>query len=388
MEINLFANMSPLSLSFHAMHIGIDARLPYYQRGGISQYTLFLIQALARRDQQNRYTIFQLRKDGDSYLPSQPNFTRGNLFTPCHHRLESITLSAELLPHRLDLLHSPDFIPPRRGGKRHVITVHDLNFIYYPQFLTAESRRYYLEQIESAVEKADHISADSHYTREDVIERLNVPPEKITTVHLSVNPLYQRQYTAAEIRATLDQYKLSPGFILAVGTLEPRKNYAGLIQSYAKCRSEYGVDLPLVIIGKKGWLYDDIFETINALKLNRHVHHLSGIFDEALAHFYHGAGVLVTPSHFEGFGLPGLEALNCSCPIILSNRGSLPEIAGEAGLLLDPDDSDAWAETIYQVLHDSTLRERMISTGSQHAATFSWDEAARKTLDIYAKAVS
>ncbi|MBE2225395.1 MAG: glycosyltransferase, partial [Anaerolineae bacterium] len=190
------------------MHIGIDCRLPFYQMGGISQYTIYLIQALAEIDQENRYTIFHSRKDGRSYLPPAPNFQRRNVWTPSHHRLERHAFAAELLPHRLDVCHSPDFIPPAAGAKRFIITVHDLNFLFYPQFLTADSLRYYRDQIEWAVAQADHISVDSHTTRQDMIERLNVPPEKITTVYLAANPLYERPFSQQEIDETLKQHNL------------------------------------------------------------------------------------------------------------------------------------------------------------------------------------
>ena len=283
----------------------------------------------------------------------------------------------------LNIWHSPDFIPPKFGVRKRVITVHDLNFVYYPEFLTAESRRYYLDQIEWAVQKADHISADSHHTRKDLIEQLNVPAEKVTTVHLSVNPLYQRPYSEEQINQTLSKHNLPKGFILAVGTLEPRKNLPMLIEGYGRLRAQEKVDVPLVLVGRKGWLYEEIFKTISDLGLEDHVRHLSGVYDEALAHLYHAAGVLVTPSHYEGFGLPALEALNCGCPVIVSDRGSLPEIAGDAGQIIPADDIDKWAETIYTVLSDSALRETMIAQGHLHASRFSWTDAAQTTLDIY-----
>ena len=345
---------------------------------------MHLINALAKIDQQNSYHIFHLAKDESSYLPPATNFHRDNLYTPCHHKLERWSLSAEIaLRPSLNIWHSPDFIPPAFGVRRKVITVHDLNFVYYPQFLTADSRRYYLDQIKWAVQTADHISADSHHTRQDLIDQLHVPPEKVTTVHLSVNPLYQQPYSDSEIDATLAQHNLPRGFILAVGTLEPRKNLPMLIQAYAKLRAETDIDVPLVLVGRQGWLYEEIFETINQLNLQEHVRHLSGIFDKPLAHLYHAAGLLATPSHYEGFGLPALEALNCGCPVIVSDRGSLPEIVGRAGKILPADDTDRWAETLYQVLTDTTLRQQMITAGQQQARTFSWQHAAQQTLAIY-----
>lgn len=365
------------------MRIGIDARLPYYQMGGISQSVLHLLPALAEVDSENEYIVLHSRKDGRSYLPSAPNFTRQNLWTPCHHKLERWALGGELLRLGLDVLHSPDFIPPQFGAKRRIITVHDLNFIYYPEFLTPESLRYYADQIAWAVDAADHIAADSHATRHDLIEHLHVPPQKVTTVHLAANPVYQQNFDDTAVSATLQKYNLPRGFILCVGTLEPRKNIPFLIDAYRKLRIDSEIDVPLVLIGRKGWIYDTIFQTIANYNLTDSVIHLEGIFDEELAHFYHGAGVLVTPSHYEGFGLPALEAMHCGCPVIVSNRGSLPEIAGSAGLVLDVTDEAEWAEALHRVLSDSDLRATMAEKGFAQAATFSWRNTAVLMQKLY-----
>lgn len=365
------------------MHIGIDARLLYYQMGGISQYVRWLLPALAELDQVNRYTVFHSRKDGRTYTPAAPNFQRKNLWTPCHHQLERWTLAGELSPVRLDVLHSPDFIPPQFGARRHIITVHDLNFIYYPEFLTPESMRYYADQIQWAVQKADHISADSHATRYDLIEHLRVPPDKVTTIHLAANPLYARKYDDTAVQQILDQFHLPRDFILFVGTLEPRKNIPFLLDAYDRLRQTTAVDVPLILVGRKGWIYDDIFKSIGELGLTGQVRHLEGIYDEQLAHLYHAAGVLVTPSHYEGFGLPALEAMHCGCPVIVSNRGSLPEIVGPAGLTLDVLDETEWTDALHRVLTDSDLRQRMIAAGYEQAATFSWHKTAEMTRQLY-----
>jgi glycosyltransferase involved in cell wall biosynthesis len=366
------------------MHIGIDARLPFYQMGGISQSVLHLLPALAELDRANRYTIFHSRKDGRSYTPPSANFQRQNLWTPCHHRREPWALAAELLPHRLDVLHSPDFIPPLWGAKRKVITVHDLNFIFYPEFLTPESLRYYAGQIQSAVRRADAIAVDSEATRQDLIERLRVPPEKVTTVLLAANPVYEREVGETAVTQTLQKHNLPRGFILFVGTLEPRKNVPTLIRAYDLLRRETEIDVPLILVGGKGWIYDDIFATIDQLGLRGHVRHLSGIFDEELAHLYHGAGVLVTPSFYEGFGLPALEAMHCGCPAVVSRRGSLPEIVGPDGLMIDdPEDVTAWADVLHRILTDSDLRRDVIARGHAQAKTFSWEKTAQQTLQLY-----
>jgi glycosyltransferase involved in cell wall biosynthesis len=366
------------------MQIGIDGRLPYYQMGGISQYILHLLPALANLDHDNQYTVFHSRRETRSFVPAgAANFHSARLWTPCHHRLERWAVAAEILPAGLDLFHSPDFIPPAGGAKRRVITVHDLNFLYYPQFLTAESRRYYQDQIGWAVRAADAISADSHHTRHDLIEKLAVPPEKVQTIHLAANPIYQQPTTAAAVDQILAKYALPAGFFLFVGTLEPRKNLPMLLELYAELARATSTDVPLVLVGGKGWLYDEIFRKIVDLGLERWVTHLAGVPDADLAHLYRAAAALLLPSHYEGFGLPPLEAMHCGCPVICSNRASLPEVVGAAGILLDPDDRDGWLAAMETVLSDSRQRETMISRGYLQAGRFSWTKTAAATLSLY-----
>jgi len=366
------------------MRIGIDCRLPTYRMGGISQYILNLMPALADLDQENEYLVFHSRKEQGSFLPpGRPNWSRRTFWTPPHHRFEHLALPAELAPHRLDLFHSPDFIPPQSGASRRVITVHDLSFIYYPDLLTDESRRYYLDQIQWAVDTADAISADSHATRKDIIEKLNVPSQKVTTIHLAANPLYEQIPDEGRVENSLRQFGLEPGFYLSVGTLEPRKNLTMLLHIYARLRAEKNVEMPLVLVGKKGWLYEDIFATIEELNLSPYVIHFDAVNDAQLHHLYHAAGALITPSLYEGFGLPALEAQHCGCPVVVSNRGSLPEIVGPHGLILTLSDEDAWVDTLALLVKDEDYRAQVVAVGSEQAHQFQWLKTARQTLALY-----
>lgn len=373
-----------MRLTIRFMHIGIDCRLPTYQMGGISQYVIHLISALPGLDGDEQFKIFHSRKESRRFTP--PNgerFSRSDLLTPCHHRFERYTVGVELVRHRLDVFHSPDFIPPAWGARRRIITVHDVTFLYYPQFLTAESRRYYSDQIELAVSTADHIIADSEATRVDLINLLSVAPRKVTTIHLAANPIFAGEYAPDEIARTAVKYGVGKGFILSVGTLEPRKNLPTLIQAYHRLREQYRFDAPLVLVGGAGWIYDEIFRSIAELQLTDFVRHLTGVSDVELAHLYRAAGVLAIPSYYEGFGLPALEAMHSGCPVVASNRGSLPEVVDAAAISLDPDDLDAWVEGLHRVLSDTSLAVNLRRAGRRQAQEFSWDKTAAKTLDVY-----
>ncbi|HLF27969.1 MAG TPA: glycosyltransferase family 1 protein [Anaerolineae bacterium] len=365
--------------------IAIDARLVYYRReSGIGQYILHLAHWLPRLDPARAYTIFHSRKDRVD-LAGAANARRVNLWTPSHHRFEQLALPIELARARFDLLHSPDFIPPFRGRYRRVITVHDLTFLRYPQFLTAASYRYYNAQVARAVQRADHILADSHATKADLIDLLDVPAEKITVVWLAADPRFKPQplHTA---RPRLDRLGLPDRYLLFVGTFEPRKNVAGLLAAYRRLADRDRLLPPLVIAGRRGWLFDETLAQIERLGLRERILFLDSPPDDDLVAVYNGAAALVLPSHYEGFGLPVLEAMSCGAPVVISNRGSLPEIAGGAALVVDdPDDADALAAAIAQVLAAPDLRIQLRQLGLARAAEFTWERCARETLAVYAR---
>jgi glycosyltransferase involved in cell wall biosynthesis len=368
------------------MRIGIDARITHYTRGGISNYTLRLVGALAALDVDTDYRVLHSRKDSQPPLPG-PNFRPVACWTPSHHRLERWTLGVEISRLGLDLLHSPDFIPPAFGYRRSVVTVHDLNFLHYPQFLTSASRRYYNGQIAWAVRRADHILADSHATRADLVTMLDVPPQKVAVVHLAADPVY-RPLPEEEARQVVVRYGLEPGYLLFVGTLEPRKNVPGLLIAYRLLLDAKTTAAPLVLVGGKGWLYDEVFECVKALHLTEQVRFLTDVPDADLPGLYSAAAVLAAPSFYEGFGLPALEAMSCGTPVVVSDRASLPEVVGEAGLLVNPDDSEDIAQALARVLADKSLRARMQEQGLTQAAHFTWERAARETLGVYRNVLS
>lgn len=363
------------------MRIGLDARIVYYARGGIRSYVVHLLDALASVDSQTDYRVLCSRKD-DTIAPPGANFRCVSCWTPSHHRFERWLLGAEIARLDLDLLHSPDFIPPSFGYERSIITVHDLSFLYYPRFLDADSRRHYNHQIEWAVDRADHILADSDATRDDLVSVLRVPPEKITVVHLAANRAF-RPVPEAEARQAANRYGLEPGYLLFVGTLEPRKNIPGLLRAYRILLDRKVTAAPLVLVGAKGWLYDEIFDHVEALELKRHLRFLHEVPDGQMPALYTAASVLTMPSFYEGFGLPALEAMSCGTPVVVADRASLPEVVGEAGILIDPEDPDAIARGLERVLTEDALRSRLRESGLERASTFSWERVAQETFEVY-----
>ena len=361
------------------MHIGIDARLTFYRTGGISTYIRRLVQALEALDTTNQYTVFHSRKASDSLVT---RFRRAALWTPSHHRLERLTLTVELLPHRLDLLHSPDFIPPLGGARHHVITVHDLNFLHYPQFLTDESRRYYNGNIGAAVRDADHILADSAATKADMVQILGVPAEKITVHMLGVDESF-KPLLADEVARVAAELDLPETYFLFVGTFEPRKNIAGLLDAYRLLSERQPNAPPLVLVGNRGWLLDETIARIEQLGLNQRVLWREKVSQAHLPALYNRALALVTPSFYEGFGLPALEAMACGTVPIVSDRGSLPEVVGDVGLQVDPDDPASIAGAMEQALTDDAWRDVMEHAGLHRAAAFTWEATARTTLSVY-----
>ncbi|MBI5567430.1 MAG: glycosyltransferase family 4 protein [Chloroflexi bacterium] len=363
------------------MNIGLDTRLAYYRRySGIGQYIVHLAELLPALDAAHSYTLIHSRKD--QAPPGTANARQCAAWTPSHHRFEQWALPIELARLRLDLLHSPDFIPPFRGGYSRVITVHDLNFLYYPQFLTADSRRYYNDQIERAVTVADHILADSYATKLDLIKLLNVPEHNISAVWLapdrSFSPIEPETLAAARARLGLPDR-----FILFTGTLEPRKNVAGLLRAYRQWRDRTGGAPPLLLAGSRGWLFDEARALITELKLGQDVRWIDSPPVADLVALYNAASVFVLPSHYEGFGLTVLEAMACGAPTIISDRGSLPEIAGGASLVIDPDNIDELADALARVMDDEALQLDLRHQGFERVTEFSWERCARETLAVY-----
>ena len=364
------------------MRVGIDARLVYYQQAGISQYTLRLLDGLATVSENDEFVVLQDWRDRSAHVKN-PRFRRRSLATPSHHRFEKWTLPLELAFSGLDVLHSPDFIPPLRGGYRSVITIHDVNFLVYPHFLTPDAARYY-GQIDKAVRRADRIIAVSRSTKQDIIRTTGVRDSKIQVIYEATNPVFRPlEGGEDQILAMRTKYGITGDFVLFVSTIEPRKNIPTLLRAFRRLLDDYHVDVQLVLAGRKGWLFDEVFRTTNELALGDKVLFLGRVPTSDLVLLYNAAKAFAFPSFYEGFGLTPLEAMACGTPTVVSNASSLPEVVADAALLVNPSEVDELTVALWRLLSDSELREQLIAKGFARVKCFSGEKMARETLELY-----
>ena len=373
-----------------ALRVGFDATPAVRQGGGIGRYTRELLRALAAIDSATQYRLFYAsppRAPRYSLPALPPNFRARRVpvddiwFARVWQRAQ-LPVPVEWITGPIDLFHSPDFtLPPTRRGTRTLLTVHDLSFVRDPDSAAPVLRAYLNRVVPRSVARANHVLADSLATRADLSELYGTPPEKVSVLYSGVSEAFQPVRDPSALAAVRQRYGLGDAaFILAVGTLQPRKNYVRLIQAFARLGDS---ELRLVIAGGRGWLYDQIFAEVERQGLAGRVIFPGFAADADLPALYSAAAVLAYPSLYEGFGLPILEACACGTPVVTSTVSCLPEVAGDAALLVPPTDVEALASALRQTVGDSALRARLIQAGFERARQFSWDKSARELLEIY-----
>ncbi|MDE3087958.1 MAG: glycosyltransferase family 4 protein [Chloroflexota bacterium] len=377
------------------MRIGIDYTAAVRERAGIGRYARELIRALARIDQTNAYVLFVPRDAHDDLLQYDwpPNFSiqRAPLsertLAALWHRAR-VPLWVETFTGAVDLFYSPDFLLPPTRARRTMVTVHDLSYVRVPECFPAPLLRYLNSAVPRAVERADLILADAASTQRDLADVYRVPLDKIKVLYSGVDPRF-RPAVSEDAPARIRALTNGKPYILTVGTIQPRKNYARLIEAFAKLIANYRLqiaDLQLVIAGGKGWMFDEIFRTIERLGLRDRVMFTDYVPDDDLPALYALAALLAFPSLYEGFGLPIAEAMACGTPVVSSNASSLPEVGGDAALYFDPRDVDAMADALHRVLTDDVLRADLRVRGFAQGKQFSWERAAGELLACFAAA--
>lgn len=289
--------------------------------------------------------------------------------------------------HAFDVYHEPAFLPFRFDGPI-VITIHDLSLLRYPETHPAERVRNFRRYLPDAIERAARIIVDSEFVGREVIDMFGVDPARLRAIHLGVSAEY-RPRRAEETAACLAKYRLKRSeYILAVGTLEPRKNLNQAVETHARLPASARKRAPLVIAGGKGWIARELEGKLSATGQPGDVRWLGYVPTEDLALLYAGARFLVYPSIYEGFGLPVLEAMASGIPVITSNQASLPEVAGNAGMLLDPRDGEALREAMLRLIEDEMEVQRRVELGRAQAARFTWRACAEKTVAVYREAIN
>ncbi len=375
------------------MRIAIDYTAATREAAGIGNYVRSLVDAMLALDATNQYTLLTSgRPPRERPFPSASNVRGRSLVIPDRYLNVlwyrwRLPISATFFTGQADLYHGPDFVlPPLNGKLRKIVTVHDLAFLEHPEYAVPQLAAYLKKVVPESVTAADAVAAVSSETRKMLIEHFATPPEKISLVPNGIRSYLKRVTDPVLLDALRHKFGLRSPLVLGVGTLEPRKNHLGLIKAFHKAASSANKSARpamLAIAGGTGWLYEETQQAVAELKLEKKVRFLGRVSDLELMLLYSLADVFVFPSFYEGFGVPPMEAMACGTPVITSNASSLPEVVGDAALLVDPHDSGEIAQAMLRVLGDPRLQEELRQKGYERARRFTWEQSARKMLSLY-----
>ena len=364
------------------MKIGFEAeRANLPNPTGVEVYAAELIRHLAKLDHENEYILYFRTKPQPWFYNLPPNFKVKLI--PFPKFWTQLRLSWEMMMHPVDVLVILASALPLYHPKNSVFTAHDIAYEFFPGAFTNFMRAYLIFSTRYAVSHAAKILAVSQATKNDLVKVYNTDPDKIAVTPLAYNVQVYRPMPYQEVQPTLDRLGLIyKKYILFVGTLQPRKNIEKLVDAFIKLKQESRIEEKLVIAGGRGWLWEPIVKKIENVGMQDSIKLLGYVDDADLPALYNGAVLLTLPALYEGFGLPPLEAMACGIPTVVSNLSSLPEVAGDAGVLVDPKSADSIAEGLLKVLMDKNLQQDLSRKGLEQAKKFSWEDTAKKTLAV------
>lgn len=379
-KANLVFNKSKKQES---LNIGINTRFIQTQVSGIGKYVLRLMQNVPYFGT-NHYYFYEyphvplckpIQKENIHYIIPKV-YTQNRLLRIIW---EQTFFSKKIKQNKIDIFHGPSFMLPIFKPSKSIITVHDLTFLYYPQGFNFSTKLYYYIFFKRSLKIADIIIADSHSTKKDLMKYYHIHPNKIQVIYLGVDEIFKKITNKKMIEKVKQKYSLPDNYFLFVGLLSPRKNIKGALRAFAQLKTNH----KFVIVGNKGWLYEPIFKLINKLNLKKKVI-LTGYANvNELPTIYSCAEALVFPSFYEGFGIPILEAMACGCPVITSNVSSMPEVAGDAALLVDPYNINEIKDAMNIILMDKNKKQELIKKGYSQTKKFSWKKMAEETVKVY-----
>ncbi len=367
----------------HPLRIGLDGDTLGRKRTGDESYLASLMRGLGRTDDANNYVVYV--RDPAKVRPSFEELTRFAFRKVLPQSIWvrfPIGLPLALRRDPVDLLHVQYFVPPASPCPV-IVTVHDISFAVRPEFFTRKDRFLLKTLVPWSLRRAARIITDVEYTKSDLVRMYDLAPENIEVIPLAADPRY-RPMDRARCRQTMsERHGISGPFVLYVGTFQPRKNVATLIRAYGMFRERTGLPHKLVLTGKPKYMYQSVLDALNEARFPDDIVLTGFVAEPDLPIYYNAAAVFAFPSLYEGFGLPVLEAMACGTPVISSNVTSLPEVAGDAALLVDPTEPEAFCNALVQVLGDQEVASRLSQRGLEQAARFTWDRTARETLAVY-----
>jgi glycosyltransferase involved in cell wall biosynthesis len=364
------------------VRIAIDVRKLHDY--GIGTYVRNLVQWLARLDDRNDYVL--LCRDGDV------DFVRslGPRFEPLPERAENysvrelVTIPVALMRSHIDLFHAPHYVVSPLVRCPFIVTIHDCIHLRFPQYLPNQlAPRYARTMMRSSATRARRVLTVSQASKLDIVEELHIPGDKVEVIYNALDERLATPPTGAELARVRDRYQLEAPFILYTGNIKPHKNLDRLIEAYALLRRQGVTEARLLIIGDEISKYPNLRRLVHRHQLHPHVRFLGFVSDEMLAILYRLATVFVFPSLYEGFGLPPLEAMAAGTPVIASNVSSLPEVVGDAALLIDPMDPRDIANAMARVIREPQLRADLVARGHERVRAFSWERSAARVREVY-----
>jgi glycosyltransferase involved in cell wall biosynthesis len=372
------------------MRIAFDYTAGIRQQAGIGNYVRHLVEALLQQDSSNQYTLLTSgRPTRERPFPQAPNVRGRSIYIPDRYLniiwyRWRLPLYATYFSGQADIYHGPDFALPPIGKKlRKVVTVHDLAFLDCPEYAVPSLSTYLKKIVPEAVADADVVCTVSEEVSRTLIKHFQTPREKLTVIPNGVNPYLRRITDPVLLEATRHKFGLKSPLVFTASTLEPRKNHSGLIKAFYQAQKHKHGPAMLAIAGGKGWLYEETEQLVRDLHLEDKVRFLGRVSDYDLVTLYSLADVFAFPSFAEGFGVPPLEAMACGVPVIASNTTSLPEVVGDAALLVDPHNPEELAQAILHILEDTQLQADLRHKGYERVKHFTWEESARKMLSVY-----
>jgi glycosyltransferase involved in cell wall biosynthesis len=370
------------------MKICVDVNVLRPPRTGIENYVHYLLNYLFKIDKENQYVLLSSKKFDINFFNSYgTEFVKDFLSLPLKPALifwYNFFLPVKFKKYKCDLLFSPDFFSPIILNIPSISVVHDLTPLLYPKFHTFKNYIRFKYYLPLSLRKNKKIITVSNATKQDIMNIFKIPEEKIVTIYPGVDREIFKPISNSDIlNKVKEKYNLPYKFILFVSTLEPRKNLPTLLKALYNLKRKQSIPHKLVCVGKKGWFYENIFEMVKNLNLEDDVIFTGYVPDEDLVAIYNLAEVLVYPSFYEGFGFPILEAMSCGCPVIASNTSSMPEVVGDAGILIDPYSEEDIERAILMVLEKDNLRNELKEKSLNRASYFSWENTAKEVLKCF-----